>query len=179
MNETAAEEEPLLKNTATPSHGSTSTPTHDEQPDSSSYNSNNKVPTNIARRLYISHFLSTWNSRVFEFGSTLYLAAIFPHTLLPLSVYALVRGVAAIFLSPAVGQYIDRADRLQCVRVSIGELGCFGYECFEVEIMADSTVLCDWQSCSVSSLQCHALYSTFWLMGLSWVMERNLGCWLF
>src|ERR1700761_3276875 len=74
----------------------------------------------IARRLYLSHFLSTWNSRVFEFGATLYLATIFPHTLLPLSVYALVRGLSAIILSPSVGQYIDKADRLNCVRVSIG-----------------------------------------------------------
>jgi iron-regulated transporter 1 len=30
----------------------------------------------VARRLYVSHLLSTWNSGVFEFGSVLYLAAI-------------------------------------------------------------------------------------------------------
>lgn len=81
-------------------------------------------PTNssIARRLYISHFLSTWNSRVFEFGSVLYLASIFPNTLLPMSVYALVRGASAILLSQAVGWYIDTRDRLRVVRVSIGML---------------------------------------------------------
>ena len=39
-----------------------------------------------ARRLYVSHTLSTWNSRVFEFGSVLYLASIFPGTLMPLAV---------------------------------------------------------------------------------------------
>ncbi|KAJ3979583.1 hypothetical protein F5890DRAFT_908922 [Lentinula detonsa] len=38
--------------------------------------------------LYISHFLSTWNSRVFEFGAVLYLATIYPGTLLPMSIYA-------------------------------------------------------------------------------------------
>ncbi|KAE8320794.1 Ferroporti-1 [Aspergillus sergii] len=76
-------------------------------------------PRRLARRLYISHFLSTWNSRVFEFGAVLYLASIYPGTLLPMSVYALSRGVAAILLAPAVGHYIDTGNRLQVVRVSI------------------------------------------------------------
>ncbi|KAE8167447.1 Ferroporti-1 [Aspergillus tamarii] len=75
-----------------------------------------------AFRLYISHFLSTWNSRVFEFGAVLYLASIYPGTLLPMSVYALSRGVAAILLAPAVGNYIDTGNRLQVVRVSIGSV---------------------------------------------------------
>ena len=74
----------------------------------------------VARRLYLSHFLSTWNSRVFEFGAVLYLATIFPGTLLPMSVYAFTRGLAAIMFAPAVGQYIDGGDRLQVVRLSIG-----------------------------------------------------------
>ncbi|KAG7149661.1 Solute carrier family 40 member 1 like protein [Verticillium longisporum] len=43
-----------------------------------------------ARRLYLSHFLSTWNSRVFEFGAVIYLATIFPDTLMPMSVYAFI-----------------------------------------------------------------------------------------
>ncbi|ENH63376.1 Solute carrier family 40 member 1 [Fusarium oxysporum f. sp. cubense race 1] len=51
-----------------------------------------------ARRLYISHTLSTWNSRVFEFG---------------------MRGASAITLSSWVGSYIDRKDRLNTVRLSI------------------------------------------------------------
>ncbi|KAI5463355.1 Ferroporti-1 [Mariannaea sp. PMI_226] len=71
------------------------------------------------RRLYISHFLSTCNSRVFEFGSVLYLASIFPGTLMPMSVYAVVRGASVILLSSLVGQHIDREDRLKVVRLSI------------------------------------------------------------
>jgi iron-regulated transporter 1 len=80
-----------------------------------------QVPVQIARRLYVSHFLSTWNSRVFEFGAVLYLATIFPRTLLPMSVYALIRGLSAIVFAPAVGRYVDTGNRLQVVRVSIGE----------------------------------------------------------
>lgn len=73
-----------------------------------------------ARRLYVSHFLSTWNSRIFEFGAVLYLSAIFPGTLMPMSLYALARGLSAIILAPAVGLYIDTGNRLQVVRTSIG-----------------------------------------------------------
>lgn len=70
-------------------------------------------------RLYLSHFLSTWNSRVFEFGAVLYLATIFPNTLLPMSIYAVARAASAIMFSPAVGRYIDTKDRLHVVRLSI------------------------------------------------------------
>lgn len=75
----------------------------------------------ISKRLYVSHFLSTCNSRVFEFGSVLYLAAVFPGTLLPLSIYAVSRSASAILLSSLVGHYIDTGNRLQVVRWSIGE----------------------------------------------------------
>lgn len=75
----------------------------------------------VTKRLYTSHFLSTWNSRVFEFGSTLYLASIYPNTLTPMSVYALVRGISVIIFASSVGAYVDHGDRLQVVRVSISE----------------------------------------------------------
>lgn len=73
----------------------------------------------VRRLLYMSHFLSTWNSRAFEFGAFLFLATIFPQTLLPASVYALSRAGAAAALSPWLGAYIDHADRLTVVRLSI------------------------------------------------------------
>lgn len=76
--------------------------------------------------LYTSHCLSAWNSRVFEFGAFLFLAAIYPGTLLPASVYALTRAASATFLSPTVGSFIDKTDRMQTVRISIGKLLCTG-----------------------------------------------------
>ncbi|KAL1695777.1 Ferroporti-1 [Schizophyllum commune] len=82
-------------------------------------NRDNGVPSAIMKRLYVSHFLSTWNSRVFEFGAVLYLASIYPGTLLPMSVYALSRQVSTILFSPFIGRYIDRANRLKVVRLSI------------------------------------------------------------
>lgn len=73
----------------------------------------------IKRRLYISHFLSTWNFRGFEFGAVLFLASIFPGTLAPLSIYALVRAASAILSASAVGHYIDSGERLKVIRDSI------------------------------------------------------------
>lgn len=76
----------------------------------------------VRNLLYISHFLSTWNSRLFEFGAFLFLANIYPNTLLPASVYALSRAASAAILSPVLGGYIDRVNRLSIVRMSIGKL---------------------------------------------------------
>lgn len=94
----------------------------------------------IKRRLYVSHFLSTWNSRTFEFGAVLFLARIFPGTLLPPSVYALVRAASAICFAPLVGRCVDRGDRLKVVRFSIiGQRGavilsCLGFWALSTDI---------------------------------------------
>lgn len=84
------------------------------------------LPSSLTTRLYTSHFLSTWNSRLFEFGAVIFLAEIFPSSLLPLSVYALVRSTAVILGAQVVGDLVDRAARstvsrrrLEVVRASI------------------------------------------------------------
>lgn len=80
--------------------------------------------TSVLRRLYLSHFLSTWNSRTFEFAAVLFLATAttaFRGTLTYASVYALVRGLAAVAMAPYVGGLMDRVDRLEGIRASIGE----------------------------------------------------------
>ena len=83
----------------------------------------NKSPdfTHIRLRLYISHFLSTWNSRMFEFAAFLFLAAVFPGTLLYASIYALARSFAVFLLSSSIGKMMDSSDRLVTIRHSIGE----------------------------------------------------------
>lgn len=90
------------------------------------------------RLLYTSHFLSTWNSRAFEFGAFLFLASIYPQTLLPASVYALARAGSAAVLSPWIGSYIDRVDRLRVVRISIiGQRVSVALSCVLLYILAD------------------------------------------
>jgi solute carrier family 40 (iron-regulated transporter), member 1 len=77
------------------------------------------LDSRLLLHLYTSHFLSTWNSRLFEFGAVLFLASIFPNTLQPMSIYALVRCAAAILFAQAIGSWIDRGNRLYVVRISI------------------------------------------------------------
>lgn len=101
----------------TPENGEDHTPENGEDHDTERM----VLSTAITRRLYISHFLSTWNSRSFEFGAVLFLAAIFPLTLLPLSIYALVRSASTILFGPVIGRTIDRRSRLPVVRFSIGK----------------------------------------------------------
>ena len=79
----------------------------------------------IEWKLYISHFLSTWNSRSFEFGSVLFLAHIYPNTLLYLSLYAIVRSASAIVFAPIIGRAIDKHARIWTVRISISEFAKF------------------------------------------------------
>jgi iron-regulated transporter 1 len=74
----------------------------------------------VLTRLYMSHFLSTWNSRMFEFGAVLFLASIFQGTLLYASIYALVRSASAVVLSSWLGSKMDRSNRLLAIRHSIG-----------------------------------------------------------
>ena len=82
------------------------------------------IPHLIKSRLYTSHTLSTFNDRVFEFASILFIVDIFPNTLFPSSLYAIIRSVVAIFLAPSMGRYVDKNKRLRVVRNMIGERIC-------------------------------------------------------
>lgn len=77
------------------------------------------VPRSLALRLYVSHFLSTWNSRVFEFGAALFLTSIYPGTLLPVSIYSLVRNAGYIIFAQPLGTWINKGNRLRLIRASI------------------------------------------------------------
>ncbi|KAF1971671.1 hypothetical protein BU23DRAFT_569829 [Bimuria novae-zelandiae CBS 107.79] len=70
-------------------------------------------------KLYLSHTLSTWNARTFEFSAVIFLAAIFPSTLFYASCYALFRSLTAFLLSSTIGHQVDSSERLSVVRHSI------------------------------------------------------------
>lgn len=76
----------------------------------------------VRNKLYISHFLSTWNSRLFEFGAVLFISTIFPGTLFPASIYALTRSASVVAFSTAIGHLIDRSERIFLIRLSISKL---------------------------------------------------------
>lgn len=68
---------------------------------------------------FTSHFLFTWNDRVWEFASVVLLIAAYPLTLLPSSVLGLVCNASAIVFGPAVGRWFDCTPRLKSVRTAI------------------------------------------------------------
>jgi solute carrier family 40 (iron-regulated transporter), member 1 len=80
------------------------------------------IPPTYRRSLvlfYISHFLFTWNDRVWEFASVILLISAYPLTLLPSSVFGLTSTACAIVFSPAVGRWFDMNSRIKSVRYSI------------------------------------------------------------
>jgi hypothetical protein len=85
--------------------------------------SHTEYPSHRVRsKLYISHFLSTWNSRLFEFGAVLFISTIFPGTLFPASIYALLRSASVVVFSTAIGHLIDRSERISLIRLAISKL---------------------------------------------------------
>jgi hypothetical protein len=76
----------------------------------------------VRNKLYTSHFLSTWNSRLFEFGAVLFISTIFPGTLFPASIYALTRSASVVVFSTAIGHLIDHSERIFLIRLSISKL---------------------------------------------------------
>lgn len=108
---------------ATPGHALLNRPSQDghgaadEEPNLTGIGTG--VPRAVAFRLYTSHFLSTWNSRLFEFGAALFLTSVFPGTLLPVSVYSLVRNAGYIVVSQPLGRWMNKGNRLDIIRASI------------------------------------------------------------
>lgn len=124
LHESPAEEsEPFLSGETSapvaPSQGEAAGEVSRTQLDIDNTPGNTRKASEMKRRLYLSHSLSTWISRVFEFGAVLFLANLFPGDLVPASVYALVRALSAICFAPMVGRYVDRGGRLRVVRSSI------------------------------------------------------------
>lgn len=70
-------------------------------------------------RLYISHFLTSWTDRVYEFSCFLLISDIFKTSLLLASIYGFVTTIAAILWSNYVGQLNDRTPRLLFVRMTM------------------------------------------------------------
>lgn len=102
-----------------PSSTAVTRPLLDTDNTSSTSQPSAKTPRSLLWRLYISHTLSTWNARTFEFGAVIFLAAIFPGTLFFASCYALFRSAAAALLGSWIGSLVDQKDRLFIVRQSI------------------------------------------------------------
>ncbi|RVD87363.1 uncharacterized protein DFL_001600 [Arthrobotrys flagrans] len=70
--------------------------------------------------LYVSHFMSTWNARTYEFAAVVFTVEAFPNTLLPASIGGIAQCLAAIVFSPSVGIWADRnPSRLESLKKTI------------------------------------------------------------
>ncbi|KAI9644897.1 hypothetical protein NHQ30_006931 [Ciborinia camelliae] len=73
-----------------------------------------------AWNLYLSHFLSTWNGRSYEFAAIIFTANAWPDTLVAASIRGIVRTLASICFSSSVGRWVDKSpDRLRTLLTTI------------------------------------------------------------
>ncbi|APA06317.1 hypothetical protein sscle_01g010870 [Sclerotinia sclerotiorum 1980 UF-70] len=73
-----------------------------------------------AWNLYLSHFLSTWNGRSYEFAAIIFTANAWPDTLFAASIRGIVRTLASICFSSSVGRWVDKSpDRLKTLLTTI------------------------------------------------------------
>lgn len=70
-------------------------------------------------KLYVSHFLTSWTDRVFEFACYLFIGDIFKTSLLLASIYGFSTTISAIIWSNWVGRMADSTSRLLFVRLTM------------------------------------------------------------
>ncbi|KAJ3157637.1 hypothetical protein HDU89_000013 [Geranomyces variabilis] len=66
--------------------------------------------------LCFSYFFTTWNVRADEWAVAIFLAYLFPDTLLPVSIYTFAVTLSAICASSRVGRTVDESRRLRTIR---------------------------------------------------------------
>ena len=70
--------------------------------------------------LYLSHFLSMWNSRVYEFAAIIFIQHAFPGNLLATSINGIADTVCVLLFSSALGRWVDGApSRLHTLLTTI------------------------------------------------------------
>ncbi|KAF9308329.1 hypothetical protein BG003_011266 [Podila horticola] len=74
---------------------------------------------NNHHRLYLSHLLTSWVDRSFEFASYLLISRVYTHSLLQASVYGLSTTLAALLLSNRIGNWINILSRLNTYRITL------------------------------------------------------------
>ncbi|KAF4663154.1 hypothetical protein FOL46_004890 [Perkinsus olseni] len=68
-------------------------------------------------RLYVSHALSTFGDRIWQFAVPLMLVDIFPFTLLPTAIFVFFTGLSKAVLLPLLGRLVDSTDRLRVAKI--------------------------------------------------------------
>jgi len=69
----------------------------------------------MAHCRYMSHFLSTWSDRMWEFAIALLLINIWPDTMLLVALFGFTESIAVVLGGPVVGDWVDTHPRLEVV----------------------------------------------------------------
>lgn len=69
--------------------------------------------------VYVSHFLSAWGDRMWQFGVGLFLVIISPDSLFLTALYGFAMGAAILIFGPIIGDWVDRTPRLSAARISL------------------------------------------------------------
>jgi len=71
------------------------------------------------RKLYLSHLLTSWVDRSFEFASYLLISQVYTASLLQVSLYGLTTTLVALVLSSRIGHWINLLSRINTYRVTL------------------------------------------------------------
>lgn len=71
------------------------------------------------RKLYLSHLLTSWVDRSFEFASYLLISSVYTKSLLQASIYGLTTTLIALLLSNRIGNWINILSRLNTYKVTL------------------------------------------------------------
>ncbi|KAF9279242.1 hypothetical protein BGZ74_002904 [Mortierella antarctica] len=74
---------------------------------------------NNHHKLYLSHLLTSWVDRSFEFASYLLISRVYTTSLLQASIYGLTTTLAALLLSNRIGNWINIFSRLITYRITL------------------------------------------------------------
>lgn len=69
--------------------------------------------------VYISHFLSSWGDRMWQFAIPVILMIIFKNTFIPTAIYSIIIYLGNILAMPLIGKWIDKINRFQVQKKSI------------------------------------------------------------
>eukprot|EP01064_Diplonema_japonicum_P020986 TRINITY_DN30536_c0_g1_i1.p1 TRINITY_DN30536_c0_g1~~TRINITY_DN30536_c0_g1_i1.p1 ORF type:complete len:494 (+),score=103.04 TRINITY_DN30536_c0_g1_i1:58-1539(+) len=75
--------------------------------------------------MYVSHFLSAFDDRVWQFAVPVLLMNVWTQTLFPSAAIAFATNIVTFILMPYVGAYVDCHDRLDIMIISIVAESCF------------------------------------------------------
>ncbi|KAF9345895.1 hypothetical protein BGX26_002632 [Mortierella sp. AD094] len=74
---------------------------------------------NNHRKLYLSHLLTSWVDRSFEFASYLLISRVYTNSLFQSSIYGLTTTLIALLLSNHIGNWINILSRLNTYRITL------------------------------------------------------------